>query len=227
MNIANRKKLEHDGPLTIATGRSRKELNWKNKDTKWSELIKQLETTTRTRETVEEYKAMPKSERDEIKDVGGFVGGTLKGGRRKADNVAWRQIITLDADFVEGDIWEGVTSKFAYACLMYSTHSHTSEKPRVRLVIPLKRAITPDEYGAIARKIAGDIGIDLFDDTTYEPHRLMYWPSTSADGEFIFKLLDKPWTDPDEVLARYEDWTDPALSPANANAYFLSRRLRV
>ena len=213
MQTATKSQLDHDGPLTIATGRSRKELNWKNKDTKWSELTRQLETTTRTRETVEEYKAMPKSERGDIKDVGGFVGGTLKGGRRKANNVGWRQIITLDADFVEGDMWKLVNSQFGYGCAMYSTHSHTDEKPRMRLVIPLKRVITPDEYGAVARKIAEDIGIDLFDDSTYEPHRLMYWPSTSADGAFVFKLLAKPWVDPEEVLARDKDWTNLSSWP--------------
>ena len=33
---------------------------------------------------------------------------------------------------------------------------------------------------------AEEIGIELFDDTTYEPSCLMYWPSTSSDGEFVF-----------------------------------------
>ena len=42
-------------------------------------------------------------------------------------------------------------------------------------------------WAAVARKVAEDIGMELFDDTTYEPSRLMYWPSTSADGEFVFR----------------------------------------
>ena len=40
---------------------------------------------------------------------------------------------------------------------------------------------------AVGRKVASLIGIEMFDDTTYEPARLMYWPSISSDGEFIFK----------------------------------------
>lgn len=209
-------KLKHDSLLTIAVGRSRKEMNWKNKEMLWSELVEKLSKTTRTIETYDEYKKMSKSKKDEVKDVGGFVGGSLKSGRRKADNVGWRQIISLDADFVKGDLWAGVEMLFGYGCLMYSTHSHTPSNPRLRLVIPLKRPVSPDEYGAVSRRIAADLGIDFFDDTTYEPHRLMYWPSTSSDGEYLFKLLDEEWIDPDEVLERYDDWTDSSYWPESS-----------
>ena len=218
-------KLKHDGVLTIATGRSRKEMNWKNREMLWSELVEKLSSTTRTYETYEEYKKLSKSKKDEVKDVGGFVGGTLKEGRRKADNVVWRQIVTLDADFVKGDLWAGVETMFGYGCVMYSTHSHSPKAPRLRLVIPLKRAVTPDEYGAVSRRIAADLGIDFFDDTTYEPHRLMYWPSTSSDGEFIFKVLDEEWIDPDEILARYEDWRDSSYWPESSRTKENRKRL--
>ncbi len=209
-------KLKHDSLLTIATGRSRKEFNWKNKEILWSDLVKKLSETYRTSETYDEYKKSSKTSRDEIKDIGGFVGGTLREGRRKANNVVWRQIITLDADFVKGDLWAAVESIFGYGCVMYSTHSHTPTKPRLRLVIPLNRPISPDEYGAVSRKIAEDLGIDFFDDTTYEPHRLMYWPSTSKDGEYVFKVLDEEWLDPEEVLNRYTDWRDSSYWPESS-----------
>ena len=216
--IASKFSLKHDGKITIAVGRSRKETNWKNKEMFWSELVSKLRETKRTDEAYEEYKKLSKSDKDEIKDVGGFVGGTLKGGRRKADSIVWRQIITLDADFVKGDLWSAVESIFGYGCVMYSTHSHTPTRPRLRLVIPLKRAVTPDEYQAIARRIAADIGIDFFDDTTYQPHRLMYWPSTSKDGEYVFKYLDEEWLDPDEVLNRYSDWKDSSYWPESSKS---------
>ena len=213
---ASKAPNKHDDILTIATGRSRKELEWKNREMLWSELLKKLSKTVRTRETSEEYKKLPKADRDTIKDVGGFVGGTLKGGRRKAGCVVWRQIVTLDADFVKGDLWAGVETMFGYGCCMYSTHSHSPGAPRLRLVIPLKRPVSPDEYEAVARRIAGDLGIDFFDNSTFEPHRLMYWPSSPEDGEFIFKHLDEEWVDPDEVLARYPDWRDPSYWPESS-----------
>ena len=159
---------------------------------------------------------LPKGQQVEIKDVGGFVGGALKGGRRTKGNVYSRQLITLDADYVEGDLWSIVENIYDFTCAMYSTHSHSAEQPRLRLIIPLSRSVSPDEYQAISRKIAADIGIDLFDDSTYEHERLMFWPSTSSDGEFLFKYQDKSWLDPDVVLERYEDWKDSSLWPTSS-----------
>ena len=54
---------------------------------------------------------MAKAKRDDIKDVGGFVGGTLKGGRRKAEAIAQRRLLTLDIDSVPfgEDPWPTVT----------------------------------------------------------------------------------------------------------------------
>jgi putative DNA primase/helicase len=209
-------KIKYDGSITIAIGKSRKETHWKNKEMLWSDLAKRLSETRRTGEDYAEYKKMTKSQQDQIKDVGGFVGGSLKGGRRKTEAVVWRQIVTLDADFIKGDLWDAVETMFDFSCLIYSTHKHHPENPRVRLVIPLSRPITPDEYQAVSRRIAADIGIDFFDDTTYQPHRLMYWPSTSHDGEFVFHYQDEPWLNPDEVLARYPDWTDPSFWPESS-----------
>ena len=37
----------------------------------------------------------------------------------------------------------------------------------------------------------------------------MYWASTSADLEYLFRYKDAPFLDPDEVLSQYTDWTDP------------------
>lgn len=221
------KPIKYDGPITIATGSSRKSVSWKNEELLWSALAKRLETVLRTQETQDAYKSMPKAKRDEIKDVGGFVGGTLKGGRRKAENIIERRLLTLDLDYVSAKDtpWDTVELVVGSAAVMYSTHSHTPRAQRLRLVFPLSRAVTPDEYTAIARRIAGDIGIDLFDDTTYEPHRLMYWPSASLDGEFIYKCLDGPWLDADETLSRYHDWKDSSEWPVSSRKQDAMQRL--
>ena len=91
---------------------------------------------------------------------------------------------------------------------MYSTHKHTAEKPRLRLLIPLDRSVTAEEYEAIARKVADSIGIDQFDDTTYQAHRLMYWPSTSIDGEYIFQTGEGAFLSADAILHQYQNWQD-------------------
>ena len=92
--------LQYDGLVTIATGSSRRSTNWKNKEILWSELVDKLGKVTRTQETAVEYSRMSKDERDNAKDVGGFVGGTLKGGRRKIDAVTQRRLLTLDMDSI-------------------------------------------------------------------------------------------------------------------------------
>ncbi|WMJ79555.1 virulence-associated E family protein [Clostridium sp. MB40-C1] len=212
-------KIKYDGSIAIATGKSRKETQWKNKNILWSELVDKLSNTTRTPETYTEYKKMSKTEKDRIKDVGGFVGGGLKNGRRKAENVQNRTLLTLDLDYVKGDIWSSIELLWDFSVAMYSTHTHTPDNPRLRLVIPLSRPVLPDEYQAIARMIASDLGIDQFDDTTYEPSRLMYWPSTSSDGDYIFKIQDEPWLNPDEILARYTfGWQDVSYWPESSRA---------
>lgn len=217
--------IQHDGSFVISTANSRHSMSWKNSEVLWSDFVKKLSQTTRTPETYAEYLKMPKKEQGAVKDVGGFVGGSLKGGRRKADAVGWRQVVTLDADYVKGEFWPLVEMMFDYACVVYSTHSHRPDKQKIRLVIPLSRTVTPEEYVAVAKRIAADIGIDMFDDTTYEPHRLMYWPSTSSDGEYLFNFQDDEWLDPDKVLARYVDWRDPLEWPESSRQKQVQKRL--
>ena len=206
-------QVTHDKKLLIAIGRSRKAAQWQNREMLWSEFLDKLANTTRTRETVNDYAAMTKAERDNVKDVGGFVGGYLKNGRRSSASVVNRCLICLDVDNADTGLLDDLDMTFINAYALYSTHSHTPEKMRLRLIVPLSRTVTPDEYAAISRRIADDLTLSRFDPTTFEPARLMYWPSTPEDGEFVFRYADQPFLDPDEVLATYADWQDASLWP--------------
>ena len=206
-------QVKHDRKLLIAIGRSRKASQWQNKEMMWSEFLDKLATTTRTRETVTDYAAMSKADRDTVKDVGGFVGGYLKNGRRNNASVVNRCMLCLDADNADPGLMDDLDMTFINAYALYSTHSHTSEKMRLRLIIPLMRTVTPDEYAAVARRVADDLNLTRFDPTTFEPARLMYWPSTPENGEFVFQYSDAPFLDPDEVLNTYADWRDASLWP--------------
>ena len=153
-------KLKNDGIINIAVGRNRKELKWKNKQMKWSELLDRVSQTTRTAETYEEYKKLSKGEQDNVKDVGGFVGGTLKNGRRKSNSLLNRCLLTLDVDYGKEGLWDTIEMLFDFGCCIYTTHKHSKNKPRFRLIIPLSRSVNPEEYGAVSRMVAKDIGID-------------------------------------------------------------------
>ena len=204
--------------LDIAVARTRWESEWKNTTITWEQLVNKLAKTHRTHETVQQYSQMKKDEQDQIKDVGGFVGGHLKEGRRKNGHVLTRSFITLDVDFATPELWADIELMTDYAMVAYSTHKHTAKKPRYRLIVPLEDKVGPEAYEAIARKIADSIGMDYFDDTTYQPTRLMYWPSTSKEGEYFYKLIDAPVLDPETILAEYEDWKDTSFWPESSRA---------
>ncbi len=206
-------KLKNDFTLDLATAHSRLSKKWKNKKWQWSDLVKKCSQTKRTEETVGEYLKMTKQEQADIKDVGGFVGGYLSGGTRKSANVMWRSVATLDIDYGTPYVWDDFTMQFNFAAMLYSTHKHTPEKPRLRLVFPLSRNVKPNEYEPLCRRIAGILGIELFDITTYQLPRLFYWPSTPKDGEFVFEVQDGPACDVDEILSTYVNPQDVSEWP--------------
>ena len=203
-------------PLAIAYGNSRQAKNWVNKTASWDELTQRLSQTIRTTESAEEYAKMSKSQRDALKDHGGFVGGVLKGGRRKIDTVEFRSMIALDGDRIDPEFLTRYETTVPYTSALYTTHSHTPENPRVRLVFPASRNMTPDEFVAVARYLAQSLGIDYFDECSYQPNQLMYWPSTPANGEFIFRETHGDWLDPDVILNAHPEWKDPTQLPTSS-----------
>ena len=184
--------------MIISIGKSRKDIRWHNTDVSWSEFIEKLKEPHRTHETVREYKSMSKEEQGRAKDIGGFVGGALNSGRRKASNVLNRSMVTLDLDDATPQAWSDA-AVWGWTMAMYSTHSHTPERPRMRMVFPLDRAVSVDEYQAIARRVGEYVGIEQLDQSTYEPSRLMYWPSCPSDGEYVFKAQDGETLCADEI----------------------------
>lgn len=208
--------LKHDFELDIATAHSRLSKKWRNKSWRWSEILDRCADTKRTAETMREYLRMSREEQSSVKDVGGFVGGYLSNGTRKTANVLYRTLVTLDIDFGTAEIWDDFTLNFDCAAMLYSTHKHTPEKPRLRLVLPANRQITPAEYEPVCRYWTAKIGIELFDHTTYQLPRLFYWPSTSRDGEYIFEYQDGPAFDVDAVLATYRNPQDVSEWPMSS-----------
>jgi predicted P-loop ATPase len=202
--------------LAIAYGNNRQAKTWVNKTITFDELKERLKVTIRTPESAEEYAKFNKAKRDAVKDHGGFVAGALKGGRRKVDTVELRSMVTLDGDRIDKAFLENYEANAPYTSLLYTTHSSTDDDPRVRLVYPLTRDVTPEEFVAVSRYLAQMLGIDYFDECSYLPNQLMYWPSTPSNGSFVFLDVEKEWLDPDEVLASHPEWTDPTRLPTSS-----------
>ena len=205
-----------DRELAISFGNSCNSLFWKNGTITFAALISRLQNTLRTAETAAEYRQMKKPDKDATKDKGGFVGGHLKDGRRKMEKVICRSMLTLDSDDAGPGFIDHYTENSKYASCLYTTHGHTPQAPRCRIIIPLTRDVTPDEFVALSRYYAAEWGIDKFDVCSHLSNQLMYWPTTPADGEFICKVIEGDWLDPDTYLTEHPNWRDFSTLPVAA-----------
>lgn len=216
--LAEELNIQYDGILEIATGFGANTKVWKNKKVRWSKLVAKLSEATKTNETYAQFMRASKADQGKIKDVGGFVGGFLDKGLRRKSSITYKQLVSLDIDFSHNDLWWDFTMLYDCAAVIHSTHKSSPEKPRHRLLIPLSREVNIEEYQAIARRIAGDLNIELFDQSTFEPERLMFWPSVSIDSEYYFEFQDGPWLDADYVLNLYDNWHDTTEWPTTSDS---------
>lgn len=209
--------MTNDRQITISVGSSRRATQWQPQILMLSELYDRLRTPARSTENMAAYLTLPKGQQDDLKDVGGFVAGTLNGPRRKAGAVAGRDVLTLDLDNIPAGGTDDVARRVeALGCgyCIYSTRKHMTAAPRLRVLLPLDRTCTADEYEPCARRMAAMIGMELADPTTFEASRLMYWPSCCADGEYVYYAADKPMLSVDGLLATYPNWRDTTSWPA-------------
>lgn len=218
--------MQYDRKITISAGSSRRATSWMPQTMLLSELWARLQTPARGTEPLAEYLKMKKARQDDLKDVGGFVAGTLSGPRRKASAVTGRDILTLDLDNIPAggadDMLRRVDALGCGYCI-YSTRKHSPAAPRLRVLLPLDRAVSADEYEPLARKAAEYIGMEFMDPSTFEASRLMYWPSCCADSQYLYLWRDRPLISACGLLAQYEDWRDCTLWPQVPGAVNLPR----
>lgn len=166
-----------------------------------------------------EIKPMPKSKQDQLKDNGGFVAAALAEGRRKRGCCTSRCMITLDIDNAPAGATEALcetVKNLGCDYLIYSTRKHDSRHPRLRVILPLDRPVSADEYQPLARAAAQVINPDMqmLDPTTFEAERLMYWPSASSDSQTVFiNQAQGKALSTDALLSTYADWHDATEWP--------------
>ena len=69
-------------------------------------------------------------------------------------------MLALDGDRIDKAFLENYEGNAPYTSLLYTTHSSTEENPRVRLVYPLTRDVSAEEFVAVSRYLAQMLGID-------------------------------------------------------------------
>ena len=130
---------------------------------------------------------------------------------RDSENFLARHFLTFDYDHIAVDDVErvvGVAGPGA-AFLAYTTWSHTRDRPRIRVWIPLSRPASYDEFQAVSRAVASRAGIELAARESHVPSQYMYRPAVKPFEEFqSWQNTEGPWADVDKILGEYNDWTD-------------------
>lgn len=206
--------------MRISIGNSRMDKKWKQVDLTWPQFIEEARKHLITgSETHAQYMAMPKAQQDQLKDNGGFVAAALAEGRRKRGCCTERSMITLDIDNAKAGTTQALCEAviaLGFDYLIYSTRKHEPAHPRIRAIIPIDRPVSADEYQPLARAAAQmiDDSMEVFDPTTFEAERLMYWPSASSDSEVVFRSTAQGKPLPaDVLLSTYGDWHNAAEWP--------------
>ncbi len=194
--------------LSIGTAQNIKSTYWKNEIVEWQKFAASLRNPIRTPETMLEYQHMNKEDKNKIKNGAAFVGGVIKDGRRKKENIVSRSMLVLDADTADRFL-EKRFSSLGFEGVMYSTHSYTTEKPKYRIVIPLKSEVDIYSYEALINFFAFTLGLDCFDKTCVEPHRAMYYPSCSIDAKYYYDWVKGRIFDPILFLEENPEWMQP------------------
>lgn len=116
---------------------------------------------------------------------GWFIPASFSVPHRHSDNFVSKDALTLDFDHPNIDTWGNVIVALAdIPFAMYTTYSHTYEAPRFRVVVPLSRPVGYDEHGAIARKVAERIGMELVAAESFVCAQMAYLPARKFGAPF-------------------------------------------
>lgn len=187
-------------PLPIATAPRVDAPRWANGTTTWAEVL-----------------TWPDDPADH-KECGGYVFGVLRADergtvRRRADTVASRSVLALDADYARPDLLDTLDLVLGWASLVHSTYNSSPEALRLRVLVPLTRDVSPDEYRALADTVMGLLGREQFDRGGRQPERCMYGVSEPEPGALQSWAFDGPWLDPDTLLTGPEPSAEVPTEP--------------
>lgn len=162
-------------------------------------ISKQWYPTTMTWDKLIEDMQEPAAE----KDCGAYMAGKATSTSRKNSRVEYRSMVTLDADNAEEDLPARVGG-LGLTALVHSTYSHTTDKPRYRVIIPLLGpGLTEEEYPRAARGLMGALGKEQFDKTCDQPKRIMFWPSASSPDQYEVYSYDGETATAQGLLERF------------------------
>jgi P4 family phage/plasmid primase-like protien len=117
---------------------------------------------------------------------------------RGKGNVVDRCAVVLDCDDADKagiDKLVEAVKALGVRSVVHSTYSSTPDKPRVRVVIPLKNAVTVGDYTALCEALMSRLNMVKWDETCAQAERAMYMPAKPEGGEYWAKEMGGPLMD--------------------------------
>ncbi|PTI42354.1 mobile element-associated protein [Staphylococcus succinus] len=121
--------------------------------------------------------------------------GNQKQKYREDKNIIYRNVIVLDYDDISdlkalhNSIREQLSN---VSWFWHTTFSHTTDTPRIRLLVPLDESINAEEYRICSKVVANKIGHKV-DEGSYQPSRCMALPVIKhKDAIYIYQYNDAP-----------------------------------
>lgn len=114
---------------------------------------------------------------------------------RKDDNIINRSVIALDYDVITDfkRLDDAIHKQLeGYSWAYHTTHSHHTEKPRIRLMVPLNEPVSADDYRKHSNALANHIGYEV-DEASFVPSQVMALPvKKDKSAVYMFKHNDAP-----------------------------------
>ena len=123
---------------------------------------------------------------------------------RTKQAVVSRWAVTLDVDHPEQGFWDKVDLLLPYMALLHTTYSSTPDAPRYRLIVPVDRELTPEEYHAAAGALMQLLGTANFDPGSAQAERYMFKPAAAELGHFQWLEVEGEPAPADELLANFD-----------------------
>jgi hypothetical protein len=168
----------------------------KNLTVSWQWLHNKFSQPAVTSEPFADYLSGSDDYRNELKNVDGYwIGAHCRNGIRSQNTIEERWAITFDVDTATVEMFEavktGMNALGRLAYLVHTSRKHTPEKPRFRIVFPVKAPIPIHKYAAVVRILASklDPTMNTVDHASFRPAQMMYFPSVSKDMRDVYEFI--------------------------------------
>ncbi|WP_298971745.1 virulence-associated E family protein [uncultured Roseobacter sp.] len=198
--------------ITVSIGDSTSLGKSKNTETTWKKFKDRFTTPVVTQESFSNYLAMSNQRQLALKGVNGwYMRGPVTDGRRRRNNVQPSDLITLDFDDCDPQLFEDLENGLilhGYELFWHTSRKHTPEKPRVRIIIPLVGKVDRDRYEAASRIIAQMIDPEMqyVDKVSFRPAQMMYFPTVSKNMKKYYCAVTQQGklADQEKAITRWE-----------------------